>query len=95
MGVVRWCKNCHLSHEGLTGSKCQRFEAPLQLDSSQEESGEQASNVNLRDTSVTEEQARLAAQQVEEKEIKDREDNQGTGGKCESRFNIATTEKHI
>ena len=74
MGGVRWCKSCHTSHEGPTGSKCQRLEDPVHLDSLQEDGGGQASNSTVKDTWVTEEQARLVAQQVEGNQSQDRED---------------------
>ena len=63
MGGVRWSKNCHSSHEGPTGSKCQRFNEE-QLESLQEDLN-QASNVTSYESLVSEEQARAVAEQVE------------------------------
>ena len=64
-------------HVGPTGNKCQRIEE--QLDSSQEELGEQALNVNTKDTCITQEQARLVAQQVEGSRKQSSEDTEVIG----------------
>ena len=64
-------------HVGPTGNKCQRIEE--QLDSSQEELGEQALNVNMKDTCITQEQARLVAQQVEGSRKQSSEDTEVIG----------------
>ena len=66
MGGSRWCKNCHTSHEGPTGSKCQKFDSQAQEDGDQALAENQASNIALtNDIVLTEEQARLVAQQID------------------------------
>ena len=65
MGGTRWCKNCHSTHEGSTGSKCQRFDNG-NVEHSQLEGAElQASNVTDNDTTISQEQARLVVQHME------------------------------
>ena len=66
MGGSRWCKNCHTSREGPTGNKCQKFDSQAQEDGDQALLENQASNIALsNETVVTEEHARLVAQQVD------------------------------
>ena len=60
MGGVRWCKNCHTSHEGPIGSKCQQFEG-MEL---QTATDTQASTGQASGSTVTSEQARLVAEHV-------------------------------
>ena len=60
MGDVRWCKNCHTSHEGPIGSKCQQFEG-MEL---QTATDTQASTGQASGSTVTSEQARLVAEHV-------------------------------
>ena len=63
MGGLRWCKNCHTSHEGPTGSKCQKFDSQTQEDGDQASLETQASSIALtNETVVSEEHARLVAQ---------------------------------
>ena len=58
----RWCNNCHLTHEGLTGSKCQQFNT---MESDQtSDTGGQACTASLSKVTVTSNQARLVAEQV-------------------------------
>ena len=61
MGRVRWCQNCHTTHEQVPDSKCHKFDE-TQLDSPQDIQY-QASNVTFNESLVTEEQARLVVQQ--------------------------------
>ena len=63
MGGSRWCKNCPSSHEGPTGSKCQQSVNMKQAHTS-EGAGTQASNITDQEVTVTQEQARLVADQL-------------------------------
>ena len=66
MGGSRWCKNCHTSHEGPIGSKCQKFDSQTQEDVDQASLETQASSIALEnEIIVSEEHARLVAQQVD------------------------------
>ena len=60
MGGVRWCKNCHTSHEGPIGNKCQQFEG-IEVQTSMDN---QASTGQASGSTVTSEQARLVAEHV-------------------------------
>ena len=81
MGGTRWCKNCHTSHEGPTGSKCQKFDSQTQEDGAQVSLENQASSIALANkTVVSEEDARLVAQQVDVHSVINRQET-STGGK--------------
>ena len=81
MGGSRWCKNCHTSHEGPTGSKCQKFDSQAQEDGDQASLETQASSIALtNETVVSEEHARLVAQQVDVHSVINRQET-STGDK--------------
>ena len=66
MGGARWCKNCHSTHEGPTGNKCQRFNSGSVEDLQVEGAEFQASNVTDNETTISQEQARLVVQHMEQ-----------------------------
>ena len=81
MGGSGWSKNCHTTHEGPTGSKCQKFDSQTQEDGDQASLETQASSIALRnETVVSEEHARLVAQQVDVHSVTNRQET-STGDK--------------
>ena len=80
MGGTRWCKNCHSTHEGPTGSKCQRFDSGDVEDSQLEGAELQASNVTDNDATISQEQARLVAQHMEQSSMAAQDTSTGDVG---------------
>ena len=66
MGRSHWCKSYHTSHKGPIGSKCEKFDSQTQEDGAQASLETQASSIaSANETVVSEEHARLVAQQVD------------------------------
>ena len=80
MGGMRWCKNCHSTHEGPNGSKCQRFNSGNMEESQLEGAELQASNVTDNDTTISQEQARLVVQHMEHSSMSAQNTSTGDSG---------------
>ena len=77
---TRWCKNCHSTHEGPTGSTCQWFDSG-NVENSQLEGAElQASNVTNNDTTISQKQARLVVQHMENLAMATQDTSTGDSG---------------
>ena len=80
MGGARWCKNCHSTHEGPTGNKCQRLDGGSVEDLQMEGAEFQASNVTDNENTISQEQARLVVQHMEQSAMSVQDTSTGDSG---------------